>query len=62
MTATFSQLFQFSQPKPKPFEIWLDQQNIQVLELPSQSPDLTPMENVRGDLKYALHARIPEHF
>uniref|UniRef100_A0A803K587 Tc1-like transposase DDE domain-containing protein n=1 Tax=Xenopus tropicalis TaxID=8364 RepID=A0A803K587_XENTR len=38
---------------------WLHQ--IKVLEWPNQSPDLNPLENLRGDLKRAVHRRCPSN-
>nr|ACO14502.1 Transposable element Tcb1 transposase [Esox lucius] len=52
----------------KSTNVWLHQKKINVLEVPSQSPDLNPIERLRGDLKRAVQRRCPnnltdlEHF
>ncbi len=40
---------------------WLQDNSVNVLEWPSQSPDLNPIEHLWSDLKMAVHRRSPSN-
>uniref|UniRef100_A0AAQ4P3Q7 Tc1-like transposase DDE domain-containing protein n=1 Tax=Gasterosteus aculeatus aculeatus TaxID=481459 RepID=A0AAQ4P3Q7_GASAC len=40
---------------------WLRHNSVNVLEWPSQSPDLNPIEDLWRDLKMAVHRRSPSN-
>uniref|UniRef100_A0AAQ6A6F0 Tc1-like transposase DDE domain-containing protein n=1 Tax=Amphiprion ocellaris TaxID=80972 RepID=A0AAQ6A6F0_AMPOC len=50
---------------PKPllcyFSCWLRNNSVTILDWPSQSPDLNPIEHLWRDLKMAVHQRSPSN-
>lgn len=48
-------------PKAKSVQEWLQNNNVSVMEWPSQSPDLSPIENLLLDLKRTVHSRYPHN-
>lgn len=42
-------------------QAWIQEQHLRVMEWPSQSPDLNPIENLWWDLKKAVRARRPSN-
>ena len=58
------QRFTFQQdnnPKHTAKTMWLRHKSLNVLESPSQSPDLNPIENLWRDLKIAVQRRSPSN-
>ncbi len=45
----------------QPRSQWLRDNSVNVLERPSQSPDLNPLEHLCRDLKMAVHRRSPSN-
>ncbi|KAL1921757.1 uncharacterized protein VTP21DRAFT_10399 [Calcarisporiella thermophila] len=46
--------------KAKLVDRWFDKNQVQVLDWPSQSPDLNPIENLWAEIKGHLRSRFPK--